>query len=298
MSSIRRSTSYSPANWPRAPSDAADDHEPGAGERRVPEPARRERRPAAPPGRYDVAGALRRRPRRVPSAPASSRSRSAVASVVGEGVQLEPVVPSVPTVPGADADGAQPEHPVHDGRGQVDGPDPVERRRQPLPVEEAALQLDPAVRDPVARRQVAHDTDGDRDRRARRCPRRHRRPLGGAEEEHAEQAGRRTGAARSPGGPAASGRVAAVCQARSRGVPAGFLRPQGELVDQGERLRAVEPVDPQRARRPTRSSRSGSPARTAGPAGPVRSRRSARGTSARSGARAPTSPAACRRPCR
>ena len=120
-------------------------------------------------------------------APASSRSRSAVASAVGEGVQLEPVARVGAGGAGADADRAQPEQPVHDGRGQVDGPHPVERGRQPLPVEEPALELDPAVRDPVARRQVAHDTDRDRDRERGDADDGTRAALGGAEEEHADQ---------------------------------------------------------------------------------------------------------------
>ena len=118
-------------------------------------------------GRLVVGGrrpaAARARSARAPVAAAARRGRAGPRRSVGGGA-------------GADPHRGQPEQPVDRRGGQVDGADPVDRRRQHVPVEQPAPQLDPAAGDPEAGGQVAQQAERDRDRDAEQLPPLARRP--------------------------------------------------------------------------------------------------------------------------
>ena len=134
----------------------ADDH-PAAGQRGEPHPRRVEgdhgRAPAA------AAATSSSRGRRC----CSSSSRSARARVHRQPVEVDPVLVAGRGGAGADPHRGQPEQPVDRRGGEVDGAHPVHRRREHVPVEQPAPQLDPAAGDPEAGGEVAQQAEGDRE---------------------------------------------------------------------------------------------------------------------------------------
>ena len=205
---------------------------------------------------------------------------------------------------GADPHRGEAERAVDQRGGHVDGPDPVERRGQHVPVQQAPAQLHPALGDPEARGQVAEQAQRDRHQHPEVLP----RPVatgGRAGDEQADQHGQephhladRVDQEHPRVQPLPLASRASFGRASSRGVALDGVRLQGQVVHQPLGQRAVQPLDPERAggRRRGHGDR-GEPEQPRR-ARPRRSRRSGSATSARSAARAPTSRSGCRPRCR
>ena len=71
---------------------------------------------------------------------------------------------------GADPHGREPQQPLHEGGGEVDRAHPVELGGAAAPLEQSLAQLDPAVVDAVAGRDVAQHAEGHRHHDAEHLP--------------------------------------------------------------------------------------------------------------------------------